>query len=146
MRIDNVPVSFMHKHDVLLNRDKYRTTPSAVIAFKDHSTTKGKQQLTFLTTLSGVEIGMTCYVYPENIEEFPFDFYDYFKDIALLEILKEPKNSGAAVFRATIQAEFNQLEQELIAAYTRDARIELIHEYNQEDNFSYTELSGGWIK
>ena len=146
MRVDNVPVAFMHKHDVLLNRDKYKDTPSAIIAFKDHSPTKGKQQLTFLSTLSGQEIEMTCYVYPDNLEEFPFDFYDYFKDVALLEILKEPKSAGAAAFRATILNEFNMLEQELIAAYTRDAKIELVYEYNQEDNFSYTELSGGYIK
>ena len=146
IRVDNTPVAFMHKHDVLLNRDKYKDSPNAIIAFKDHSTTKGKQQLSFLSTLSGLEIEMTCYVYPDNLEEFPFDFYDYFKDVALLEILKEPKSAGAAAFRATIGQEFGLLEQELIAAYTRDAKIELIYEYNSDLNMSYTELSGGYVK
>lgn len=146
MRVDNTPVSFMHKHDVLMNRDKYNDSPYAIIAFKDHSPTKGKQQLTFLSTLSGLQIEMCAYVYPENIEEYPYDFYDYFKDIALMEILKEPKSAGLAAFRATIVSEFVQLEQELIAAYTRDAKIELVHEYNQEDNMSYSEISGGHIK
>lgn len=146
MRVDDVPVAFMKKSDVLLNKDKYTDTPNAKLAFRDYSDTKGKNRIAFLTTADDLEIELVGYVYPDDIESFPVDFYDYFKDIALLEILKEPRSTNMAAFRTTILAEFAQLEQELIAEYTRDVKIELVHEYNPECNMTYTELSGGYIK
>ena len=146
VRIDDVPVAFMKKSDVLLNKDKYKDSPGAKIAFKDFSFTKGKNRISFLTTIASLEIELVGFVYPDNIEEFPSDFYDYFKDVVLLELLKESRSTNAAAIRAMIMSDFQQQEQELIAEFTRDIKIELIHEYNQDLNMTYTELSGGFIK
>lgn len=146
IRVNDVPVAFVKKSDFLLKKDQYVDGPASRIAFRDFSDSKGKNRLSFASSLTGNEIEMVAFVYPSDISSYPIDFYDYFKDIALLEILKEPRGTNQAALRATILSEFGQLEQELIAEYTRDVKIELIHEYNQELNMSYTEISGGYIK
>lgn len=146
IRVNDIPVAFIKKSDALLDKDRVRDTSGARIAFKDYSDLKGKSRISFLNSVSSLGIEMVAMVYPENIESFPFDFYDYFKDIALLEVLKESRSTNLAALRATILGDFKELEQELIAEYTRDLKIELVHEYNADWGMTYTEQSGGYIK
>lgn len=146
LRIDDVPASFVKRSDVLLDRDRYTNNPTVKFAFRDLSDSKGKNRVALFADASSSQIEMVCFAYPDDYASFPEDFYDYFKDVALLEVLKEPRSQGAAALRSLIKQEHLMLEQELIAEYTRDLKIELVHEYNQECNMTYTEQSGGYIK
>ena len=146
IRIDDAPVSFVKKSDFLLKKDEYVDSPAQRIAFRDYSDLKGKNRLSFKSTITSAEIELVAFAYPDDISSYPIDFYDYFKDIALLEILKEPRSTNLAALRATILSEFGQLEAELIAEYTRDVKIELVHGRVDELNMTYTEMSGGFIK